>query len=105
MASLGASLMAMIIPIVTMLTGLLAGGTFTSLALAWRRRHERRWAENEAHDLIDSAKKDAQAHSEELSLQMEELKDEAWAKFENDTRRLVQKNDEFLETLDERDVK
>jgi ribonucrease Y len=95
----------MIIPIAAMLTGLLVGGIFTLLALAWRRRHDRRWAENEAFDLLDGAKKDAQAQDEELNLQFEEMKDEAWAKFENDTRRLVQKNDEFGETLEERELK
>src|ERR1035437_2980706 len=95
----------MIIPIVAMLSGLLAGGTFTMLALAARRRHARRWAETEAADMIDGAKKDSQAQNEELNLQLEELKEEAWVRFENETRGHVQKNDEYSEILEERELK
>ena len=75
------------------------------LGLAWRRRFEIRWAESEAFDMVDGAKKDAQAQDEELNLQFEEMKDEAWVRFENETRRQVQKNDEYSETLDERESK
>lgn len=77
----------------------------TLLALAWRRRHDRKWAEHEAFEMIDGAKKDAQAQSEEMNLALEEMKDEAWEKFENETRRLVQRNDEFSELLEEREHK
>lgn len=75
------------------------------LALAWRRRHDRRWAETEAADMIDGAKKDSQAQNEELNLQLEELKEEAWTRFENETRGRVQKNDEYSEALEERELK
>src|SRR4051812_13740147 len=89
-------LASMNIVVLTMAAGLLAGGFLTLVALAWRRGRDRRWAETEAQDLIDSARKDAEAQQEELNLQLEELKDEAWTKFENETRRLVQKNDQHL---------
>lgn len=88
-----------------MLTGLLIGGVLTLLFLAWRRRFEKRWAENEAFDLIEGAKKDAQAQDEELNLQMEELKEEAWSKFENETRKLVSRNDQYLEHIEESELK
>src|SRR5580692_10954967 len=95
----------MIIPIASLIAGLLAGGILMLLGLAWRRRFEIRWAETESFDMVDGAKKDAQAQDEELNLQFEEMKDEAWVKFENETRRQVQKNDEFGETLEERELK
>jgi ribonuclease Y len=85
--------------------GLAIGGSFTFGALAWRRRRDRRWAEGEAHELVDSARKDSEAQTEELQLAMEEMKDEAWEKFLHETRRLVQKNEEFDETLEERESK
>ncbi len=93
----------MFIPIVSLSAGLLTGGILTLLALAWRRRHDRKWAEHEAFEMVDGAKKDAQAQQEEMNLVLEEMKDEAWEKFESDTRRLVQRNDEFAETLEERE--
>src|ERR1700756_4648478 len=95
----------MMIPIASLIAGLLAGGILMMLGLAWRRRFEIRWAESEAFDMVDGAKKDAQAQDEELNLQFEEMKDEAWVKFENETRHQVQKNDEYSETLDERELK
>ena len=95
----------MIVPLLSMIAGLIAGGAFTLVALAWRRRHNRRWAEEEAQELIESAKKDAQGQAEELNLQFEEYQAEAWEKFEKDTRRLVQKNDEFVENIEERELK
>jgi ribonuclease Y len=96
---------AMINVIIGIAVGLLAGGSITLMGLAWGRRRERRWAEEEAAALIDGAKKDSQAQSEELALQFEEFKDEAWDRFEKETRRLVQKNDETLENIEEREEK
>lgn len=55
--------------------------------------------------MIDGAKKDADAGMEELTLQLEEYKDGAWDKFEKETRRLVQKNEEYLESIEERELK
>src|SRR5262249_47895878 len=95
----------MMIPIISLTAGLLAGGILMIIGLAWRRRFEIRWAQTEAADMIDGAKKDAQAQDEELNLQFEEMKDEAWGKFENETRKYVQRNDEFAESLDEREQK
>ncbi len=85
--------------------GLLVGGILTLLALAWARGRSRRFAEEEAADLVDSAKKDADAQMEELKLAMEEVSDAAYEKFEKETRKLVQKNDEYADTLDERELK
>ena len=93
----------MTLPILTMLAGLLLGSALTVFALAWSRGRERRWAEEESADLIDSAKKDAQAYSEELALQAEELREEAFERFEKETRRSVLRNDEFDEELSERE--
>ncbi|HMN68645.1 MAG TPA: Rnase Y domain-containing protein [Bdellovibrionales bacterium] len=95
----------MTIAIITLVTGLLLGGVLTLAALAWVRGRHRRFAEEEAKELIDSAKKDSEAAMEELKLQMEEVGEEAFGKFEKETRRLVQRNDEFEETLDEREAK
>lgn len=95
----------MFVLIVSMSAGLLVGGFLTLLALAWRRRFEKKWAEHEAQDLLDSARKDAQAQDEEMNLALEEMKDEAWTKFENETRRWVLRNEEFGEVLDEREHK
>ena len=53
----------MMMPIISMLTGLLAGAAVTIAMLAWSRRRERRWAEAEAAQALDSAKKDAEAQS------------------------------------------
>lgn len=86
-------------------TGLLVGGAFTLVALAWSNKQQYKWAEEEAADLIDSAKKDSEAQMEELKLQMEEISEEAFAKFDKETRKLVQRNEEFSETLDEREQK
>lgn len=95
----------MMIPIISMLTGLLAGAVTTVAMLAWSRRRERRWAEAESAQALDSAKKDAQAQTEELNLILEEMKDEAWEKFEKESRRYVQRNDEMLEEIEERELK
>lgn len=75
------------------------------LALWLGRRREVRWAATEANELIDSARKDAQAQEEELNLQMEEMREEAYQRFERDTRRLVQKNDEHEELMGEKELK
>ncbi len=85
--------------------GLLTGAMLTLLALFFTKKRQYTWAEEEAADLIDSAKKDTDAQMEELKLQMEEVSDEAYAKFERETRKLVQRNEEFAETLDERESK
>lgn len=79
------------------------GAGTTVFALAWSRRRERRWAREEADEMIDSAKKDAQAQSEELGLQLEEMREEALEKFTRETRKISQRNDEFEEELDERE--
>ncbi len=81
------------------------GGVCTLLALAWSNKQQYRWAEEEAADLIDSANKDAEAQMEELKLQVEELSEEAFTRFEKETRKIVQRNDEHAETLDEREQK
>jgi len=86
-------------------TGLLIGAILTLFALAWARGQHHRLAEEEASELVDSARKDAEAQMEELKLQVEESSDEAYAKFEKETRRLVQRNEEFAETLSEREEK
>ncbi len=95
----------MIITVLSAAAGLIAGSSVTIVGLAWGRRREKRWAEHEAHELIDSAKKDAEAQAEELNLQFEEFKDEVWEKFERDTRRQVQKNEEWLEQIEEKEAK
>jgi ribonuclease Y len=95
----------MFLPMISIIAGLTTGGILTLISLAWRRRRDRRWADRDAHEMIEGAKKDAEAHLEELNLQMEEYKDEAWDKFEKETRRLVQKNGEFLESIEERELK
>lgn len=88
-----------------LVAGLLAGGLLTFLALSWARGRHRRFAEEEAADLVESARKDAEAQMEELKLQMEEVADAAYEKFEKETRKHVQRNDQFEETLDERELK
>lgn len=91
--------------LISLVAGLLVGGLFTYVSLAWARGRHRKFAEEEAADLIESAKKDAEAQMEELKLQMEELNDEAFEKFEKETRKVVQRNEEFSELLDERELK
>ena len=54
--------------------------------------------------MIDSAKKDAQAQMEELNLAMEEMREDAFERFEKDTRKAVQRNDEY-EGTDDPDLK
>ncbi len=88
-----------------LVAGLLLGGFFTLLALAWARGRRRRFAIDEAADMIDSAKKDTEAAMEELKLQIEEADAEAFDKFENETRKFVLRNDEFDGKLDEREEK
>ena len=92
---------AMMLVIICMILGLLLGGSLTMMGLAWGRRRERRWAEEQAAEMIDGAKKDSQALDEELNIQFEEFKDDSWARFEKDTRKLVQRNDETAENLEE----
>lgn len=88
-----------------MTAGLLIGAFLTLAALAWARRRERRWANEEASDMIESAKKDSQALQEELDLQLEEMRDEAYARFEKETRKAVLRNEEYEEELHERELK
>lgn len=95
----------MILQIIMLITGLIAGGVLTLTALAWRRRRDHRWAEHEAFELVEGAKKDIQAQSEELNLYLEEMKDEAWEKFERDSRAVIKKNEEHVELLEEREEK
>jgi ribonuclease Y len=95
----------MAISILSILAGLLTGGSVTILGLAWGRSREKRWAETEAAEMLDSAKKDSEAQAEELNLQLEEMKDAAWEKFEKETRRLVQRNEEVLENIEEKELK
>ncbi len=95
----------MMLAIICMILGLLAGGSLTMVGLAWARRRERRWAEEEAAGMIDGAKKDSQALDEELNIQFEELKDDSWERFEKETRKLVQKNEETAENLEETEEK
>jgi ribonucrease Y len=95
----------MTIALIMLVAGLLVGGFLTLMALAWVRGRHRKFAEDEAAELIDSAKKDTEAQMEELKLQMEDVADAAYEKFEKETRKLVQKNDEYADTLDERELK
>lgn len=92
-------------PLIAAITGLIAGAALMALGLWFGRRRDVRWATTEANELIDSAKKDAQAQEEELNLQMEEMREEAYQRFERDTRRLVVKNDEHEEMILEKEVK
>ncbi len=87
------------------IVGLILGAGLTLMGLAWGRRRERRWAEEEAFELVDSAKKDSEAQAEEQKIQFEEFQAEAWEKFEKETRKLVVKNDEKLEEIEEREAK
>ena len=95
----------MTFPLIMLGTGLLVGGFLTLVALAWSRGQQSKWAQEEADDLVDSAKKDTEAQMEELKLVMEEASEEAFTKFERETRKMVQRNDEFTEILDEREQK
>jgi ribonucrease Y len=95
----------MTIVLITLVAGLLLGAIFTWFALAWERKRHRRFAEDEAAEMIDSAKKDSDAHMEELKISVEEMHEEAFERFEKETRKQVQRNEEFAETLDERELK
>jgi len=88
---------------ITSVTGLLIGFALTLLGLAWNRRRECRWALGEANELIDSAKKDAEGHLEELNLQMEEMREDAFERFERDNRKIIQKLESLDEDLTERE--
>lgn len=77
----------------------------TLMGLAWRRRRDRRWAEEEALEMVEGAKKDAQAHAEELNIQMEEMSEEAFERFDRENRKFVQRNEQFDEDLQERELK
>lgn len=96
---------AMAMPVFSISTGLLAGALIMGFVLWFTRRRELRWAQEEANELIESARKDAAALDEELKIQMEEMHEEAYERFERDTRRLVQRNEEVEEGIAERELK
>ncbi len=73
--------------------------------LWWTRRRELRWAQEEGNELIESARKDAAAIDEELKLQMEEMSEQAFERFERETRKQVLKNEEIEEAIAERELK
>ncbi len=73
--------------------------------LWWTRRRELRWAQDEGQELVESAQKDAAAIDEELKLQMEEMNEQAFERFERETRKQVQKNEEHEEAIGERELK
>lgn len=91
--------------IFALLAGLIAGGSLMGLALWLGRRRELKWANEEANELVDSARKDSAAQEEEFNLQMEEMHDEAFERFEKDTRKWVLKNEETEELIAEREMK
>jgi ribonuclease Y len=91
--------------LIALIAGLLAGALLMGLALWLGRRRELRWANTEANELVDSARKDAQGQDEELNLQMEEMREEAYSRFDRDTRRLVVKNEEQEELIGEKEMK
>lgn len=95
----------MTIPTLMLTAGLLLGAVLTIFALAWARGRRRRFAEEEASEMVESAKKDGEAQLDELKLHMEEVNEAAFEKFDRETRKLVQRNDEYEETLDERELK
>lgn len=95
----------MMMPLIFLFAGLLVGAAATFFALKWSRSREVRWAQEEASEIVDSAKKDAQAQEEDLNLQLEEMREEAFERFEKETRKWVQKNEELDEALDEREAK
>jgi ribonuclease Y len=95
----------MALPLITLIAGLLAGASLMVVALWFGRRREVRWATTEATELVDGARKDAQAYEEELNLQLEEMREQAFEKFERETRRLVVKNEEHEELIGEKELK
>lgn len=95
----------MAMPVFSILTGLLAGALLMGLVLWFTRRRELRWAQEEANELVESAKKDAQAVEEELKIQMDEMSEQAFERFERDTRKMVLRNEEVEEAIVEREQK
>jgi ribonuclease Y len=95
----------MTIQMICMSAGLLVGAAMTVGALAWSRRRDRRWAEREALELVEGAKKDAIAQQEELNLQLDEMREEAFERFEKETRKSVVRNEEYEEEIAERELK
>lgn len=91
------------ISLIALSTGLLLGALMTIGAMAWSRRRDRRWAQEEASHLIDGVKKDCAAQEEELKLHLEEMREEAFSRLEKETRRDVRRNEEFEEELQERE--
>lgn len=86
-------------------TGLVFGALLTIFILAWRRRRDLRWATVEAQEMLESAKLDAQAQNEELDLQLEEMKQEAFEKFEKESRPAVQRNERRIDAIEEKELK
>lgn len=95
----------MTLMIIALIAGLLLGGFLTLAMLAWVRGRHRRFAEEEASELIDSAKKDAEGLMEELKLQMEEVSEESFIRFEKESRKSVERNVEKEDALDEQEEK
>lgn len=89
----------------SLITGLLAGAAIMGLALWLGRKRELRWANEEAAEMVDSARKDAAALDEELKLRVEEMHEEAFDKFDRETRRWVQNNEEREETIAEKELR
>lgn len=86
-----------------LISGLLAGGVSSVALTIWTLRRQRKLAEDEAAELIDSAKKDSEAQFEELKMQLEEDADLALDQLARDTRKLVRRNEEFAEELDDKE--
>ncbi len=95
----------MAMPVFSILTGLLAGALIMGFVLWWSRRRELRWAQEEANELIESARKDALGMEEELKIQMDEMSEQAYERFDRDTRKLVLRNEEVEEGIIERESK
>lgn len=92
-------------PIFSAIVGLLIGAGLTGAGLLWNRRRELRWAQEEARELVDCVKKDTEAQMEELKIHLEEVREEAFDKFERDTKKQVGRNEQFEEDLLERELK
>lgn len=95
----------MIAQVLSLVTGLVAGAVLIVGILVWRRRRDLWWAEAEAADMLDSAKKDSQAQSEELNIQLEELQEEAFEKFNKEAKPYLAKNEALQEALEDRELK
>ncbi len=95
----------MTIPLLALVAGLIIGCGLTYLALQWSRSREVQWANDEATEILESARKDSEALAEEINLELEEMREAALEKFAKETRKLVQKNEEREEAIDEKEAK